>query len=139
MENKSNNHIRFSVTIDKETNEIIENIVKKTNSTKAEVTRDLIKKSLSQKWHDENSDMLAMLVKKQVDLAMKVHVERLAALNSKAAHMSARSAFLNAQALSELVDSDKRRDVKELWESSSKKAVEYMKKPIKKFDDLNED
>lgn len=96
MENKSNNHVRFSITIDKETNEIIENIVKKTNSTKAEVTRDLIKKSLSQKWHDENSDMLAMLVKKQVDLAMKVHVERLATLNSKAAHMSASSAFLNA-------------------------------------------
>lgn len=129
---------RFSISVDDATNEKIENIMSKTNRSKADVTRELIQRGLSLEWQDENADAISMLVKKQVDVAMKPHVERLASLISKSGHMSARSAFLNAQVLLDIVDKEKRRDVFEIWESASKKAVEYMKTPLKGWDYFSE-
>jgi hypothetical protein len=43
------------------------------------------------------------------------HVERLAALSSKSGHMSATAAFLNVQAFMDLVPSEKRKNLKELY------------------------
>ncbi len=134
MEKNNKNNIRLSVIIDESTNEKIENIMSTKGISKAEAIRELIQKGLALEWQDENADVVAMLVKKQVDMAMKTHVERLASLISKSGHMSARSAFLNAQVLIDIVDKDKRRDVLELWENASKKAVDFMRKPLKGWD-----
>lgn len=134
MEKNNKNNIRLSVIIDESTNDKIENIMSTKGISKAEAIRELIQKGLALEWQDENADVVAMLVKKQVDMAMKTHVERLASLISKSGHMSARSAFLNAQVLIDIVDKDKRRDVLELWENASKKAVDFMRKPLKGWD-----
>jgi len=53
--------------------------------------------------------------------------ERLASLSAKGALMSAVSTFLNVQAILDLVDISKRKDVLLMYENTRKKGVEFMK------------
>ncbi|MEG6617632.1 hypothetical protein V6C27_14645 [Peptococcaceae bacterium 1198_IL3148] len=78
--------------------------------------------------------MITYIVRQQVDAVMKTHVERLVALTSKSGHMSATAAFLNVQALMDLVPKENRRDVIPMYENARKKAVEYMRTRTKDWD-----
>lgn len=125
---------RYSLCVDEQTYKNIENIVKTTGESRAEVTRKLLKRGLASEWIDENADMITYIVRQQVDAVMKTHVERLAALTSKSGHMSATAAFLNVQALMDLVPKENRRDVIPMYENARKKAVEYMRTRTKDWD-----
>jgi len=127
---------RFSLSVDDETYEQIENIVKTTGMSRAEVTRRLIKKGLAKDWAEDSSNLIATLIRQQMEIVIKPHIERLAKLSSKSGHMSATSAFLNVQALMDLVPDDKRKDVRTMYDSARKKAVVYFKE---KTDDFNDD
>lgn len=121
------NFHRTSLSIDKKTYEELNRIADSRNESLANILRETIKKGLATEWVDENTDLIAQIVRQQTDIAMKTHVERLASLSSKTGHMAATAAFLNVQALLDLVPKEKRKDVYEMYKSARKKAVEYMR------------
>lgn len=118
---------RFSLCVDDQTYNAIQTRVKASGDSMADVTRQLLKKALASDWVDENADLIANVVREQLDIVLKPHVERLAAISSKSGHMSAAAAFLNAQALQDLVPKDQRRDVKEMFDKARKKSAEFMR------------
>lgn len=122
------NELRFvGVKFHQDVFEQIELIAKKEGESLSDVIRDLVNKGLAERVLEENTELIAQLVRQQMELVIKPHVERLAALSSKSGHMSATAAFLNVQALMDLVPTEKRKNVKEMYESARKKSAEYMK------------
>lgn len=131
MKNNKKNYdsdfYKSTLRLDRETYQQLKNISEKTGDSMAEVLRNVIKKGLAYEWMDDHQDPLASLIRQQLDIVMKPHVERLAALSSKGSHMAATAAFLNVQALMDLVPPERKKDVREMYESARKKAVEYMR------------
>lgn len=118
---------RYSLCLDDQTYNSIQEISKNTGYSIAEVSRKLIKKGLSKEYIDDSKDIIANLIREQLEIVLKPSVERLAALSSKSGHMSATAAFLNVQALMDLVPKENRKNVREMYESARKKSAEYMK------------
>lgn len=121
------NFYKTTIRLDKTTYNQLNNIAQSCNKPLANVIREVIKKGLASEWVDENVNLITHIVKQQVDAVMKPHVERLAKLSSKSGHMSATSAFLNVQALMDLVPDEKRKNVLEMYENARKKSAEYMR------------
>lgn len=119
--------------------EAIERIAKNEGTSISDVIRELIDRALTEKVAEENTDLIAHVVRKQVEVVMKPHIERLAALSSKGGHMAARAAFLNVQALMDLVPPENRKDVRSMYDNASKKAVAYMKTRVEEFEVQEED
>lgn len=113
--------------------EAIERIAKNEGISVSDVIRDLIDRSLTERVVEENTDLIAHIVRKQVEVVMKPHIERLAALSAKGGHMAARATFLNVQALMDLVPVENRKDVMAMYDSASKKATAYMTMPVEEF------
>lgn len=124
---KEKDFYRISVTLDKNTYNQLKEIASNRGESLANVMRENIKKGLASNWINENSNMVATLVRQQMEIVLKPHTERLAKLMSKSGHMSATAAFLNVQALMDLVPKENRKDVKGMYDSARKKAVEYMR------------
>ena len=115
--------------------DVIENIAKKEGVTVSEVMRDLLDKALTERVTEENMDVIARVVRQQVEVVMKPHVERICALSSKGGHMAAAAAFLNTQALMDLVPPERKKDARQMYENARKKAVAYMKTKTDEFED----
>lgn len=126
-------HIRFADDIDGQ----IQLMSEKTGDSFNETVRKLVSKGLGVVWNDENSDLLAKLIRDSLEVVIKPHVERLAALNSKTLHMASTSTFLLVQTLQDLVPVDKRKDVRPLYEKARKMAVEYARTKAEDFN-INE-
>ena len=71
-----------------------------------------------------------------MELVLKPHTERLAALSSKSGHMAAAAAFLNVQALMDLVPKENRRSVREMYDNARKKAFAYMRTKANDWDGI---
>ena len=112
----------------------IERMAKNEGTSISDVMRELIDRALTEKVTEENTDLIAHVVKKQLEVVLKPHVERLAALSSKGGHVAARATFLNVQALMDLVPPENRKDVRAMYESASKKAVAYMHMPVEEYE-----
>ncbi len=125
---------RYSICIDDKTYEILNNISKSEDKTLAEVTREIIKKGLAAEWVDENKDMVSSIVREELRAVLKPSVERLAKISSKAGHMSATAAFLNVQALMDLIPKERQRDVRPMYSKARKMAVDYMKNKTEDWD-----
>lgn len=119
--------------------EAIERMAKNEGTSISDVMRELIDRALTEKVAEENTDLIAHVVRKQVESVMKPHIERLAALSSKGGHMAARATFLNVQALMDLVPPENRKDVRSMYDNASKKAVAYMKTRVDEFEVQEED
>lgn len=113
--------------------EAIERIAKNEGMSVSDVIRDLIDRALTERVVEENTDLIAHIVRNQVEVVMKPHIERLAALSAKGGHMAARATFLNVQALMDLVPVENRKDVRAMYDSASKKAASYMTMPVEEF------
>jgi len=122
-------HLRLDV----ELYEKLKNIANKTNKSQAETFRQLLRKGLAMEYVNENDDSIAKLIRHQVDVAMKVHVERLAALSAKGGHMAATAAFLNVQALQDLVPAENKKDVRTMYDKARVKAAEYLRVNTKEY------
>lgn len=72
-----------------------------------------------------------------MEVVIKPHIERLAKLSSKTGHIGATGAFLNVQALMDLVPVERRKDVRDMYESAKKKAVVYMRTPLENLEGLD--
>lgn len=125
---------KISVKIPEDTYTVIENMAKKNNSSVSETIRSLLNKSLNAEWFKENEDIMARLIRQQMEIVIKPHIERLAKLSSKSGHMSATAAFLNVQALMDLVPKENRKNVREMYENARKKAAEYMRTKADEWD-----
>jgi len=128
---------RYSIILDEKTALQVENLANKTGSSLAEITRELIKKGLSSEWVEENTDTVAHIVRQQMEVVLKPHIERLAALSSKTGHAAATAMFLTVQAFMDLVPPDKKRIPKDMYEKGRKKAVEFMRTPIAEWNEKN--
>lgn len=124
---------QIHLRVDNELYEKITNISNKSGDSIAEVMRKLLRIGLTEKITEDNTDLIATIVRQQMEITMKPHVERLAKLSSKTGHMSATAAFLNVQALMDLVPKDKKKDALELYEKARKKAAKYMKTPTNQY------
>ena len=116
-----NRHIR----LDSKTDEQIQAIAKKNGDSMNETIRKLINKGLAVEWNEENLNEIAKIVREQLSVILKPHIERLAALNSKTLHMAATSTYLNVQALQDLVPLERKKDVVPMYEKARKMAVAY--------------
>ena len=116
-----------SIRLDEDTLKQIDKIKANEGESRSDVIRQLIKNGLEERVLEENTDLIAKLVRQQMEVVIKPHIERLAALSSKGGHMSATATFLNVQALMDLVPNDKRKDVLAMYEDARKKAVAYMR------------
>lgn len=127
------NQKRFSINLDEDTASKVENLAKQNDQSLAEATRDLIKKGLAAEWVNENTDLIAHIVRQQLEVVIKPHVERLAALESKSGHAASTAMFLNVQAFMDLLPPEKRKIPKDMYEKARKKAVEYMRTPLENW------
>ncbi len=125
---------KYSLVVDEETYKAIKNIAQSSKKSMADVSRKLLKKGIEQQLTENNIDYVSQIIRKQMEIVLKPHTERLAKISSKTGHMAATSTFLNVQAFMDLVPDKNRKNVLELYENARKKAVEYMKS---KTEDLN--
>ncbi len=130
----TNKFKRYSLCLDDQTYNSIKQISESTGNSIADVTRELIKKSLAREYVEDSKDIVATIVREELQAVLKPHIERLAKISSKSGHMSAAAAFLNVQALMDLVPKERQRDVRPMYEKARKMAVEYMRT---KSDDWN--
>lgn len=126
----STNFKRFSICVDDDTYEKLIKIKQTTGNSLADISRGFIKKGLAQSYVDESEEIIASIVRQQLEIVLKPHIERLAALSSKSGHMSASAAFLNVQALMDLVPTERRKDVVGMFNSARKKAIAYMRTKV---------
>lgn len=112
----------------------IESIAKKNSESTSEVIRQLIDKALTERVTEQNTDLIAHIVREQLEVVLKPHIERLAALSSKTGHMASTAAFLNVQTLMDFVPTERRKDVRLTYESARTKAAAYMKMPVEEYD-----
>lgn len=128
------NFYKTTIRLDKKTYEQLNEIAKNRDEKLAFVIRKYIEKGLAIEYVDESKDIIATLIREQLDAVLKPYVKRLAALSSKSGHMSATAAFLNVQALMDLVPAEKRKNVREMYESARKKSAAYMKTKTKDWE-----
>lgn len=114
--------------------EALEAIANKNGESVSEVVRKLIDQALSERVVEQNTDLMAKIIRQQLEVVLKTHVERLAAIESKKSHMAAASVFLNTQALMNLVPVERKKDAKQMYENARKKAVAYLKTKTDEFD-----
>lgn len=130
-----NNFYKSTLRLDKKTFDELNRIAQSRDESLADVIRTIIRKGLAMEFIDESEDVICTIVRKQIDIAIKPHIERLAKLASKSGHMSATAAFLNVQTLMDLVPKENRKSVKAMYDSARKKAVEYMRTRTQDFED----
>lgn len=121
------NLIHKGIKFHKKVHDQIETIAANKGVSFSEIVRDLVNKGLNERIYEENTELIAYVVRQQLEIVLKPHIERLAALSSKSGHMSATAAFLNVQALMDLVPKEHRKDVRVMYESARKKSAQYMK------------
>lgn len=129
--------IHKGIKFHKKVHDQIQTIADNKGVSFSEIVRDLVNKGLNEKIYEENTDLIAWVVRQQLEIVLKPHIERLAALSSKSGHMSATAAFLNVQALMDLVPKENRKDVRVMYENARKKAAVYMKTKAEDWNNEN--
>ena len=118
---------RISITFTDEQADVIEKIARREGNSFADTVRGLCDEAIKIQVSSDNIDLVAGIIDERLRSILKPHVERLASLSAKGAIMSATSTFLNAQALADLVPSERRKDLVEIYEKARIKGVAYVK------------
>ena len=121
------NFYKTTLRLTKDTYNKLNNLAEKRDEPLANIIRETIERGLASEWVDENTDLIAKIVREQLEIVLKPKIERLAKIGSKAGHMSATAAFLNVQALQDLVPKELRKSPVEMYEKARVKAIAYMK------------
>lgn len=127
---------RISITFTDEQAEVIEKISKREGRTFADTVRSLCDEAIKLQVSNDNIDLIAEIIGERLRAILKPQVERLASLSAKGAIMSATSTFLNAQALSDFVPKERRKEFVEAYEKAKLKGVAYVKNRV---DDTEEE
>ncbi len=118
---------RISITFSDNQAEVIEKISKREGTSFADTVRSLCDEAIKLQVSNDNINLITEIIDERLRSILKPQVERLASLSAKGAIMSATSTFLNAQALSDFVPADKRRDLVETYEKARLKGIAYVK------------
>lgn len=116
-----------TVKFDKKLYDQLFKISDNNGSSMSDTVRGLINLGLNVTVYEDNTNLISRVIRQQLEVVMKPHIERLASLTSKSGHMSATAAFLNVQALMDLAPKEQRKDVRPMYENARKKAVGYMR------------
>jgi predicted DNA-binding protein len=131
MANSRNKSNSIHVMLDGELHKELQAQSKKTGKPMSELAREFIHRGLSNQAANDSLDIVDETIRRTLKQVFKPNIERLAALSSKAAISSGQSAYLLAQVIGDMGKSD----VKEVWESSRKKAINQ----IKRHENFNEE
>lgn len=93
----------------------------------SEAVRQLCQKGLEIEVSSSNIDLVVEIIEERLRAILKPQIERLASISAKGAIMSATSTFLNAQALSDFVPPERRKDLVDVYEKARLKGVAYVK------------
>ncbi|WP_300381219.1 hypothetical protein [Clostridium sp.] len=93
----------------------------------SEAVRTLCQKGLEIEVANDNINLVVEIIDERLRAILKPQVERLASISAKGAIMSATSTFLNAQALSDFVPPQMRKDLVDTYEKARLKGVAYVK------------
>jgi hypothetical protein len=118
---------KTTLRLDKKTYERLNEIAMNRDESLSSIMREYIDKGLAKDFVASSEDLIAPIIREVLQSTLKPSVERLARLESKSGHMAATAAFLNVQALMDLVPKENRRNVKEMYDKARKMAVAYMK------------
>lgn len=121
---------RISITFTDEQAEVIEKISKREGRSFADTVRSLCDETIKLQASNDNIDLITGIIDERLSAILKPHVERLASLSAKGAIMSATSTFLNAQALSDFVPKERRKDFVESYEKAKLKGIAYVKNRV---------
>ena len=121
---------RISITFTDEQAEVIEKISKREGRSFADTVRSLCDEAIKLQVSNDNIDLIAEIIDERLRAILKPQVERLASLSAKGAIMSATSTFLNAQALSDFVPKERRKDFVEVYEKAKLKGIAYVKNRV---------
>ena len=121
---------RISKTFTDEQAEVIEKISKREGRSFADTVRSLCDEAIKLQASNDNIDLITGIIDERLSAILKPHVERLASLSAKGAIMSATSTFLNAQALSDFVPKERRKDFVESYEKAKLKGIAYVKNRV---------
>lgn len=118
---------RISITFSDDQAEVIEKISKREGKSFADTVRSLCDEAIKLKVSNDNINLIAEIIDERLRSILTPQVERLASLSAKGAIMSATSTFLNAQALSDFVPPNKRKEFAETYEKARLKGIAYVK------------
>ena len=121
---------RISITFTDEQAEVIEKISKREGRSFADTVRSLCDEAIKLQVSNDNIDLITEIIDERLRAILKPQVERLASLSAKGAIMSATSTFLNAQALSDFVPKERRKDFVEVYEKAKLKGIAYVKNRV---------
>ena len=121
---------RISITFTDEQAEVIEKISKREGRSFADTVRSLCDEAIKLQVLNDNIDLITEIIDERLRAILKPQVERLASLSAKGAIMSATSTFLNAQALSDFVPKERRKDFVEVYEKAKLKGIAYVKNRV---------
>ena len=122
---KVDRHVGVLVPMD--VYDILKNMADKRKCTVSEVVRNILVEGIKEKVTEDNLDYISRIIREQLDLTMRPHVERLARLTTKAGIMSATSTILGAQAMMDLVPPEKRKVAKDAYDEARKEGVKYFR------------
>lgn len=127
---------KFSILLDKKTHSKLTNMAKNRGQSLNSIIEETVKKGLDSEDPSKSEDRISKVVRRQIEVVLKPHIERLAALSSKSGHMAATATFLGTQAIMDLVPKENRKLVKGMYEKARKKSVEYMRIRTEDWDDI---
>lgn len=123
-----NNKPRINITYDYETFREISNLAAKLGMKNAELVRDWSIQGLSGTLNKENMDLIAHIVREQLQSILNPQINRLATLNAKTCIQASTAAYLTAEAILKFVPPNRQQEVEESYLAARKKGIEYTKR-----------
>lgn len=117
--------ITFEITEDRYKQ--IQTLAAKRNTSMNAVVREYVEAGLNGTLTEANMEVIVPIIRKQLQDILKVHTDRLAAMESKTCIQAGAAAYLCAEVLSRFLPENKQIDYMEAYESARRKAVQYLK------------
>lgn len=117
----------LSVLLTDDDYEQIKILAAKKHMSMAALARDFILRGLNGNVTESNIEILAPIIRSQVECCLAPQMERMISLISKTCIQSGAAAYLSADAILKFVPPSQREEVQHSYELARKRAVKYMK------------
>lgn len=118
---------RINVTYDIETYEKIKTIAHKEGRDMSDVVREWSIQGLNGNLTEENIEILAPIIRQQLECVLEPLIERIISLNAKTCIQAGTAAYLSADAILKFVPPAQRNSFQDSYDAARRKAVQYMK------------
>lgn len=120
---------RINVTYDIETYEKIRTIAHKQGRDMSDIVREWSMQGLNGNLTEENIEILAPIIRQQIENVLHPLLERLISLNAKTCIQAGTAAYLSADAILKFVPPAQRNPVQDSYDAARRKAIQYMREP----------